>query len=117
MSNVQRGAGSLFARMRDMQARLDAGNRDVMHVIALVDRVAADLESVTRKLDEQRRRTRMWFALVVGINGGIYLTLLHMRMYGLYVAYKHEKTVRERSIVGEFVDEWLMWLFVRPWFE
>ena len=38
-------------------------------VIALVDRVAAELESVTRKLDEQRRRTRMWFGLVVATTG------------------------------------------------
>jgi hypothetical protein len=117
MSNVQRVAGSLFARMRDMHARLDAVNRDVTHVIWLVDRVSAELESVTRKLDEQRKRNQMLFILIVGINVGIYLTLLYMRMHGLYVAYMHEKSVRERSFVRVMVDEWLAWLFLRPWYE
>jgi hypothetical protein len=129
MSNMQRVAGSLFAKMRDVHnglysAQLDVNHMSnrVAHALRLVDgdvnlmtnrldQVTLQLERLTRQLDEQRRCNRTWFALVVGINVGIYLMLWYMRIYGLYVAYKHEK----RPIFGNYTEEVFMWLFVRPW--
>ena len=131
MSNVQRVAGALFAKIRNIDGRLDAvtlymGAVDArldavtLYMSALDDRLDAvtrDVSTVIRLLDEQKKRNQMWFALVLGMNVGIFWCLLYMRMYGLYVAYVYRETVDDRSTVRIIADELFAWLFIRPWYE
>ena len=131
MSNVQRVAGALFTKIRNVDGRLDAvtlymGAVDArldavtQYMSALDDRLDAvtrDVSTVIRLLDEQKKRNQMWFALVLGMNVGIFWCLLYMRMYGLYVAYVYRETVDDRSTVRIIADELFAWLFIRPWYE
>ena len=131
MSNVQRVAGALFTKIRNVDGRLDAvtlymGAVDArldavtLYMSALDDRLDAvtrDVSTVIRLLDEQKKRNQMWFALVLGMNVGIFWCLLYMRMYGLYVAYVYRETVDDRSTVRIIADELFAWLFIRPWYE
>ena len=131
MSNVQRVAGALFKKMRAVDGRLDAVtlymsavdarlDAVTLYMSALDDRLDAvtrDVSTVIRLLDEQKKRNQMWFALVLGMNVGIFWCLLYMRMYGLYVAYVYRETVDDRSTVRIIADELFAWLFIRPWYE
>ena len=131
MSNVQRVAGALFKKMRAVDGRLDAVtlymsavdarlDAVTLYMSALdarLDAVTRDVTTVIRLLDEQKKRNQMWFALVLGMNVGIFWCLLYMRMYGLYVSYVYRETVDDRSTVRIIADELFAWLFIRPWYE
>ena len=117
MSNVQRVAGALFKKMRAVDGRLDAVTLYMSAVDARLDAVTRDVTTVIRLLDEQKKRNQMWFALVLGMNVGIFWCLLYMRMYGLYVSYVYRETVDDRSTVRIVADELFAWLFIRPWYE
>ena len=117
MSNVQRVAGALFIKMRAVDGRLDAVTLYMSALDARLDAVTRDVTTVIRLLDEQKKRNQMWFALVLGMNVGIFWCLLYMRMYGLYVSYVYRETVDDRSTVRIIADELFAWLFIRPWYE
>lgn len=117
MSNVQRVAGALFKKMRAVDGRLDAVTLYMSALDARLDAVTRDVTTVIRLLDEQKKRNQMWFALVLGMNVGIFWCLLYMRMYGLYVSYVYRETVDDRSTVRIIADELFAWLFIRPWYE
>ena len=131
MSNVQRVTGALFKKMRAVDGRLDAVtlymsavdarlDAVTLYMSALdarLDAVTRDVTTVIRLLDEQKKRNQMWFALVLGMNVGIFWCLLYMRMYGLYVSYVYRETVDDRSTVRIIADELFAWLFIRPWYE
>jgi hypothetical protein len=128
MSNVQRVAGPLFAKVRDVQTKLDSVGFEVDHVTWQLTRVKVELEYVTRKLDEERRLIRMSFALVVAILAGIQYSIQWMIWTGHHSACfvpqdrnatddVHHETDMARSLVRIIADEWFAWLFLRPWYE
>ena len=125
MSNVQRVAGSLFTKMRDVRTGLLLVDRDVNLMTNRLDQVTVQLELLTLQLDVHRKRNQMWFILIVGINIGIYLSVVFMLgMLGYYSTWvlkycnvtddHHHETVMDRSDV-RIIAEWFAWLFVRPW--
>jgi hypothetical protein len=78
MSNAQRVAGPLFAKVRDVQTKLDSVGLEVDHVTWQLTSVKVELDYVTRKLDEERRLIHMSFALVVAMLAGIQYSIQWM---------------------------------------
>ena len=122
MSNVQRVAGALFAKVRHVDDRLaavDIGLQTVDFRLAAIDsglvtvdfRLAALdgivysvlclLDEQKKCIDEQKKRNDRWFAVVLGMNVCIFFCLMHLttmytKVYGLMsicVAHVHHEHV------------------------
>ncbi len=78
MSNAQRVAGPLFAKVRDVQTKVDSVGREVDHVTWQLTRVKFELEYVTHRLEQERRLIRMSFALVIGLLVGTQFSIQWM---------------------------------------
>ena len=122
MSNAQRVSGPLFAKVRDVQTKLDSVGREVDHVTWQLTRVKFELEYVTHRLEEERRLIRMSFAPVVGLLVGIQFSILWMTWTGHYSPCfvppdrnatddVHHETDMARSLARIIVDECFVWLF------
>ena len=95
MSNMQRVAGSLFAKIREVDQVLYWIHLDVIIIQNLVDQltvqlddnsnlmtnrfdqVALQLEMLTQQLDEQSVSNQRWFIVTVGLNIVIYLCMVY----------------------------------------
>ena len=131
MSNVQRVAGSLFAKLRDVRTGLHVAQRDVTHVIWLMDRMTRELESVTRKLDDDRQCYKMCLVLLVCMNIGLYSFAVYMLGQQLgcrstrYILINgnttnvtkdhHFDVVMDRTGLRMYAEELFAWLLLRPW--
>jgi hypothetical protein len=124
MSSVERVAGPLFAKVRDVQTTLVMLEVRGTTVSRQLCRVQVELEYVNHKLDEERRLIRMSFALVVGLLVGIQFSILWMTCTwtGHYSACfvppdrnatddVHHETDMVRSLARFIADEWFAWFF------
>ena len=127
MSNVQRVAGALFAKVRHVDDRLAAVDTRLLTVDVRLAALDANVYSVLWLLDEQKKRNDRWFAVVLGINVGMFFCLMHlttmyMKVHGLmsicvaHVHHEHVVPVEDRSTVSIIADELFAWLFLRPWY-
>ena len=121
MPNVQRVAGPLFAKVRDVQNKLVALEERWKITTAQLARVQIDLDYANRKLYEERRLIRMSFALVVGLLAGIQFSILWMTWTGHYSAcfVPPDRNVTDDvdhvdmapSLARFIADECFVWLF------
>ena len=121
MSNTQRVAGPLFAKVRNVQNKFVALEERWKITTAQLARVQIDLDYANRKLDEERRLIRLSFALVVGLVAGIQFSLLWMAWTGHHSACfvppdrnatddGHHETDVARSLARIIADECFVWL-------
>ena len=106
MSNVQRIAGALFAKVRHVDDRLAAVDTRLLTVDVRLAAATLSVRDVDNKLDtvlwlldEQKRRNDKWFAYVLIIGVATLLCLLYMRIYGVYVAFVYDKESPDRLAV------------------
>ena len=122
MSNMQRVAGPLFAKVRNVQNKFVALEERWQITTAQLARVQIDLDYANRKLDEERKLTRMSFALVVGLLGGIQFSILYMAWNGQYSACfvppdrnatddGHHETDVAHFLARIIADECFVWFF------
>jgi hypothetical protein len=131
MSNVQRVAGSLFAKLRDVRTGLRVAQRDVTHVIWFMDNMTRELESVTRALDNERQCYKMCLVLSVCMNIALYSFAVYMLGHQLgcrstrYILINgnmtnmtkdhHFDVVMDRTGLRMYAEELFAWLLVHPW--
>jgi hypothetical protein len=121
MPNVQRVAGPLFAKVRDVQNKFVALEERWKITTKQLAHVQVELEYANRKLYEERKLTRMSFALIVGLLGGIQFSILYMAWNGHYSAcfVPPDRNVTDdvdrgdmaRSLARIIADECFAWLF------
>jgi hypothetical protein len=112
----------LFAKVCDVQTKLDSVGLEVDHVTWQLTRVKVELDYVTRKLDEERRLIRMSFALVVAMLTGIQYSIQWMIWSGHHSACfvpqdlnttddVHHETNMARSLARIIAEECFVWFF------
>ena len=156
MTDVHRVAGALFAKIREVDQVLywihldviiiqnslqqltdqfNTGLRSVDGNVNLMttrldtnfDRLTIQLDLLKERLDNQSKRNWMWFLLIVGINIGMYWSVLYMLGMLSYQSMHvpthcnatnvtdghYSETVMRRSDL-RIIAEWFAWPFVRP---
>ncbi len=80
-----------------------------------LDRVTAELESMNRKLDAQRKLIRQGFSVIIGKLAVIMCVVLIIRNDGTYLAELYCKSLDGRTFLRRYAEETFAWLFLSPW--
>lgn len=90
ISKMQRVAGAMFAKLRNVKTTQNNLTNQLMidhvKVTQQLDTVTWQLGRVTEKLDKQMLYMHLWFTVLLGINFRMYLCMMFMVKHGHYSA-------------------------------